>query len=546
MKLKYLALGLLTCVGMTSCSNDDSVNEGGQQGGDENINAAYLAVNIMNVGGTPTRADDFEDGTGDESKVTSVRFYFFDGSGNASNVIQNVTGKVNFADKTADELGMTNSGTATDNVTAISKAVVVLNGLNGNVPSSMVAIVNPTTDLGGTSKSLSDLKKITADYSSTDLTASGKFVMSNSVYANGTTAVCEIPISEYLRNSATAAENAPVNVYVERAVAKVTVTFTGADVPTNNRYLVSDASAAEKVYAEVVGWGIVGATDKGNLLKSINPSDWNTNLSWTSWNDAANFRSYWATSTGTVSNKFSYNSLVKKPGDNVYTQEHTPTAAITDIVDNDLTKIVVAAKLVDGSGNAKAIYKYLGSDSYTSEGDILTLVANDFNGDYFTKRGESYSDLAPGDLELKTGTELGQGSANTYKVYPQVRADVTLYTKNAQGGYEQVTDQSTINNILKAYFAEVWKDGMCYYTTTIEHLATSGIAKYGVVRNHVYKVNITDIQGFGTPVYDGNEEIEKPVVPTDDLSYLAAQINVLAWKVVSKDVTLGGSTTVGR
>ena len=113
MKLKYLALGLLTCVGMTSCSNDDSVNEGGQQGGDENINAAYLAVNIMNVGGTPTRADDFEDGTVDESKVTSVRFYFFDGSGNASNVIQNVTGKVNFADKTADELGMTNSGTAT-------------------------------------------------------------------------------------------------------------------------------------------------------------------------------------------------------------------------------------------------------------------------------------------------------------------------------------------------------------------------------------------------------------------------------------------------
>ena len=65
------------------------------------------------------------------------------------------------------------------------------------------------------------------------------------------------------------------------------------------------------------------------------------------------------------------------------------------------------------------------------------------------------------------------------------------------------------------------------------------MAKYGVVRNHVYKVNISDIVGMGTPVYDPDNDEITPIVPSDEKSYLAAQINVLAWKVVGSDVTLG-------
>ena len=56
--------------------------------------------------------------------------------------------------------------------------------------------------------------------------------------------------------------------------------------------------------------------------------------------------------------------------------------------------------------------------------------------------------------------------------------------------------------------------------------------------------------GLGTPVYypDGYKpedstpdipEIPDPVVPSDDETYLSAKINVLSWKIVNNDVTLG-------
>ena len=62
-------------------------------------------------------------------------------------------------------------------------------------------------------------------------------------------------------------------------------------------------------------------------------------------------------------------------------------------------------------------------------------------------------------------------------------------------------------------------------------------AEYGVVRNHSYQVEISSIKGFGTPVYNPDTEII-PVLPSDDLTYLAAKISVLSWRVVSSKVDL--------
>jgi hypothetical protein len=88
--------------------------------------------------------------------------------------------------------------------------------------------------------------------------------------------------------------------------------------------------------------------------------------------------------------------------------------------------------------------------------------------------------------------------------------------------------------------AKIWNDGMTYYYADIKHLAKEKgkIGEYGVVRNHSYKVNIEGVKGWGTPVYDPNQNVEKPVKPTDKETYIAAEINVLSWRVVSQDVIL--------
>jgi hypothetical protein len=51
-------------------------------------------------------------------------------------------------------------------------------------------------------------------------------------------------------------------------------------------------------------------------------------------------------------------------------------------------------------------------------------------------------------------------------------------------------------------------------------------------------VNITDIEGFGTPVYDGVTDFIKPEKPDPITSYVSAQINILSWRVVENNYEL--------
>jgi hypothetical protein len=80
---------------------------------------------------------------------------------------------------------------------------------------------------------------------------------------------------------------------------------------------------------------------------------------------------------------------------------------------------------------------------------------------------------------------------------------------------------------------------MTYYWTDIKHLGAQGkTAEYGVVRNHVYKVNITDITVYGTPVYDGTSDFINLEKPEDITTYVSAQINILSWRLVEHNYEL--------
>ena len=81
--------------------------------------------------------------------------------------------------------------------------------------------------------------------------------------------------------------------------------------------------------------------------------------------------------------------------------------------------------------------------------------------------------------------------------------------------------------------ALVWNSGMTYYYQEIKHL--NGFT--GVVRNHIYGVNVQKIAGLGTPVYKP-DEIIYPEHPEENDHYIAAQINILSWRVVNENYDL--------
>ena len=51
-------------------------------------------------------------------------------------------------------------------------------------------------------------------------------------------------------------------------------------------------------------------------------------------------------------------------------------------------------------------------------------------------------------------------------------------------------------------------------------------------------MNITKIEGYGTPVYDPTMDFIKPEKPVDVVTYVAAQINILSWRLVENNYEL--------
>ena len=114
--------------------------------------------------------------------------------------------------------------------------------------------------------------------------------------------------------------------------------------------------------------------------------------------------------------------------------------------------------------------------------------------------------------------------------------DTTNWYSFDGANYTAVADPNA--ELAKVEPAKIWKNGMAYYYGDVKHLGSAGsVGEYGVIRNHSYKVAINGVKGWGTPVYDPEFRVV-PIKPTDKETYISAEINVLAWRVVSYDVTL--------
>ena len=549
MKLSGFLVGTLACTLFAACSNEENsaINSGQEEG-----QLSYVAVNIVNANPTGSRVEGgkYENGKGNENAITKARFYLFNASGNPYTVTTNEAPGTVEATNYVDITTLEGQGKDEPNVESIKKGVLVFKGTTTELPTSIVAVLNPPATLTG-SKSLSDLQTAIADYSSTT-----SFVMSNSVYASEGTEVVATDIVGKVAQNQPDAEANPVDIYVERVLAKVRVTFSKAD--KENQYKVSE-DGEPAVYAKILGWAVTRTADKSNLLKDIDPAWDDMTLGFT-WNDEPFHRSYWATTPATVTlEKKSQNEIIndQKPATpegatNIsvprYCQENTKA--------DEHTEVVVVAQLVNEEGNPNPIYKYFGEE-HDSEEDILTLITNKYNNVYYTRTGgtslpgggteyEYESFITPDNIHFEATTPETGGE--DYEAIAQLDDDaldgVTIYIENpdytgSNEKYIELADaKTTINEELAKNPAQIAKEGYVYYYTPIKHLGTTGsTGEYGVVRNHIYDVTITDIKGYGTPIFDPNKDIDT-THPSNEEVYIAARINVLSWRVVSSDVTL--------
>ena len=584
---KFYSAALAGLLMLGACSSSDDLN-GGTSG--ESVSTSYLAVNIQNVGVAPSSrtyeqgSGVYEDGTVAESQIKKVRFYFFNGDGTPYYIVNNKTeAHVNYLDENVEKDGQKHEGT----VEQTTKAVLVLKGETKTVPASVIAVINPdaldNTTLKSGEMTLSEIRTAATGHKFYDTT--NGFVMSNSVYESAGQDVCSTPVSAKIQASEDAAKKDPVDIYVERVVAKVNAKI-DADYSPDNTNKVWTVNAEGKyqiqvgsidvtnysqntnansttnsypVYAVIQGWQVADANGKAELCKQINTSWYDGLLGLQPWTTSDYHRSFWSKSVPFTSgaqadvnipvNK-SFNDINLSMSKNfssspVYTLPNTPIDVVTNPAtsDNKLTKLIVAAKLVykDGDNFKPAqICEYKGL-TYLGEDNVKKLIAGE-NSKFFKKSkdkdgSDEYTAITPSDITFKT-VSADNIEVKNYQVIAQLADNAgDIYVKDGENW--KIASKDDVNNALATEPASIRStDGDTYYYTPIKHLGASGkLGEYGIVRNHSYQVTIQNVKGFGTPVYDPTREID-PMVPSNSNTYLAARVNVLSWRVVTSSVDL--------
>lgn len=389
--------------------------------------------------------------------------------------------------------------------------------------------------------------------------------MTNSVYLKDGAQQCQTFVSGNVYKTADEAKQKPVDIYVERVVAKVK-----ADVDKTNWNLgdgtnwdntkygkvVGKTTNGTDVYAVIEGWNVADENATAMLEKQIDKT-WTTDgLGFATdnpWNTNDYHRCFWEQSTeaGATGNdliNYSYTTIAGNTlGTVVYTLPNTlQTATLaTEKYNNKLTKFIVAATLryknpTTNTWENVEICRYKGIE-YIGQNAVLDVIGSE-SGIYVKKAGSTtYTSLGHDQLKFTKDKTSG---AKDYKAIAAVDGDKVnvseLYTKdNTTGNYTNVASLDFVNKAIQKENADVRASGKTYYYIPIRHLGTTETkqAYYGVVRNHFYQITISDMQGFGTPVVKEDETII-PTKPEYDDTYLAAKINVLSWRVVKQGADL--------
>lgn len=460
MKKSFLYGAMTTGLLFTACNSDAPLapEEGGSVAEIDKTMFVKLAIHgSEGMGGTraaendgnPVEDTDFENGTGNESKVSNAYFVFYDAAGNVVGDIVNVPvsqmNKVTGTEGTVEEY--------------YAHTVEVSVPKGQTTPTQVVCYINPLTP-AALKSDLQTVQTVTRS----EVTSDAGFPMSNSVYYlnNAGDPVITVDVNGKLYDTPEEAAAAPaVDIYVERYASKLAFSAAEAEAYTTHTSVVStDGTATETpVTLSFVAdrWALNAEATSTYVLKSFRqPSDNGqilgtsytfdalnavingtgaTATSW-AWNNPSYHRSYWAVSPA-------------------YFTETYPTVA-DDLLSGTWAgqqKYYSLAELEAGAGfagnNTTAQYfreTTVGSRALRSENPRAAMPAVILVGHYTV---------------AVNGTDAGQKSFYTYLKGSDDKP-LVYFEADAQGNSEVAGGESMINRFLNALTVLYKKDGDKY------------------------------------------------------------------------------------
>lgn len=585
MKIKHL-FGLAVIAAMTaSCSSNEDLGTAGSGTGTNETGVGYatFTINLPSVSGSTTsgargtRATDagggavVDPGTEDEykvSKATALIFQKYGADEGSYKFVESVDlPDANIAWDNDKEEGVTKSKKLVAKLTNVDTkntygVLVLLN----NQTASGVKIELPTA--GQSYKEWNDKAQ---SPKLTDLTATDNFYMANAPLneSGKVTTLVTIDKNNIYATEAEAKAKPSADVYVERGVAKMSVTDPGPKT-------VTDKATTKSTKSQVTfsNWALDITNKKTFAVHNIDDL-------------SSDFGAIWTTARFTGINKRVYwgkdpnysNELLRKTdkdGDDLRNNEFNFITATSDInkafdkpvyclentfnlanmYQGQTTRVIFKATYVpkDDEGNSLAdaggtFYTIGNMKTILKEADLKTAVDAAAHAvlpgcvvDYknFEKEGSHVITLE--DIKENASSTTHLDGATTYgpslKKGDDIVADINDKLGLKAGRPEAMVGINTYLEGVTYYIARVkhfgsltpWKSGESYGTDNATYLG-----RYGMLRNNWYELTVGNVYG---PGYPGVPPVDPNQPDDENEKYLSVSVKILSWAKRSQSVDL--------
>lgn len=458
---------------LASCSSDVA-NEPVQPEGPA---AGYLKINLEGLT-AGTRADD-------AVTISSINFHFEKGGQNQDVVVNGATGDNKF-------------------ISEDKKSVVVKVNF---IPQRVRAVVNGTE-----SSTLTATNGVPTDASLNTLSSAcyvGTGVWT-SVNAN---------VIYNTADEAAASANKTV-IYVDRSYARVDMAIADAAVDMSSVKFSNGTSAVDVTFKPMYVY-VNGVATKADLWKSLPglPATVQTlSLTEALVKNGATGSTRWAAGTAAT---WTWKNTNAATATQHYSIGSNPNGGNTE--DGMYAASQKVYENTPSGGEATKDYTHvIVAGQYTVAG-----LATEADGSFYTFGTKDGKAVVYGTKAAVLAAMAGDAVAKAdLKKVPQVNNDsrTTANYVLTIGGVEQPS--------LKC---SKYDKGMVYYAAAIANNIKSGettVSPFGIVRNHIYTVNIAKIAGFGIPIQDTTEEIIPEPEPEDNSNYFM-QLNIVVNPMVN-------------
>lgn len=617
-KVKFLAMML--AAGMFAACSDALEDSGMDNGGGNNTPATgegyvKVAINMPTTNGAVTKADDsniLDDGLEDEYAVSSGIIVFFkddkgaqgaeptDPDANAKFVkAYTLEGLTQQDDQTDDQISTRVTSTTEAPLVEDDEQLYALVILN---PNGAVVSVNQTTGVltvGGTdlavgTSTLATLQSKLQNQTLTHYTGESynAFMMVNAplstltgnVDLTNAKAKTLVPVTVYETEEAAEADTDPARIYVERIVAKVTLSgFTYSNSEYTKVATVSTSAPDgddESVYngdvIELTGWTLNVTNNSTKLVRDV------TGFSSTDWLNTANsnnasrfvgtntiamadnktyYRIYWAIDgnyTGvntTVATDFTTYTSTIPPAtweeDAEHDAESHPLYCLENTMDYNqqvenrttsvLLKTEYRVKFYDNETPSARDFFICGTAPIKYPVNDITVPSSDpaqtIKGIANHVKETAFGSTSAPDLQLKDDADgrIYESAAEMKDLF-KIGESTELTDEQAETIWNAIGTIKYYKGGVSYYYAALirhFDDNEADWNTGDTH-SLNHLGRYGVVRNNWYEINVQSISGPGDP------EIVTPGDESDDDTegYIRAEINVLSWAKRQQGVDL--------